>query len=256
MLCVCGFPSIIGYISCSTGGVEEDWLVLLPFIYRERVPTYKHGKIDRTINRDTFRKMQERVDVVGRRGYPASFIKAIIALLYWSGFRISEIIGGLPHKVKRKDGRITYTKRFPPLFKEQLWVDKDKETGEVDLHGNLYIRQVARKGGHRLAPIAIPLDLDFVDLIVQYWKAAEPGKPVFPIPNVTLWRIFKAIDPKLYAHFFVLNRMTKQAEEPDNSLKDQEDWSGKSPATIAYYRALAGREAHTKEVGARMRREE
>jgi hypothetical protein len=50
--------------------------------------------------------------------------------------------------------------------------------------------------------------------------------------------------------------LTKQAEDPETSMKDQEDWSGKAPSTIAYYRALAGRESHTKATGERMRREE
>jgi hypothetical protein len=212
------------------GGRKKIRDGLLSFFYREKVPAYKHGKIERTINRETFRKLQARVDEVDRRGYPADFIKAIIALLYWSGFRISEIIGGLPHKVIRKDGRITYTKAVPPLVKEQMWCDPEEllpsSSSSSPPIRNLYVRQVARKHGHRLAPISIPLDLDFVDIIVKYWQAAEPGKPIFPIANVTLWRIFKTIDPKLYAHFFILNRLTKQAGDPDISMKDQEDWSG------------------------------
>lgn len=203
------------------------------------MPRYKHGKIEQTISKETFLKLQERLALVDHHGYPTEFLQALLALLYYSGFRISEIIGGLPHKVKRKDGSITYTKKFPPLFKEQVWTDTEF----------LYVRQVARKGGHRYAPISIPLQLPYVGSILKYWQATAPGQPIFVIPNVTVWRIWKTVDAKLYSHFFVLNRLTKQAEDPNVSLKDQEDWSGKSPSTIAYYRARAGRETETKKVG-------
>jgi len=47
--------------------------------------------------------------------------------------------------------------------------------------------------------------------------------------------------------------MTEQTEDPETSMKDQEDRSGKTPQTISIYRAIAGRE--TKKIGERMTRE-
>jgi hypothetical protein len=204
------------------------------------MPKYKFGKIERTIDLNILAKLMDRVKIVDRCGYPVEFIQALLALYYWGCFRVSEVIGAIPHKyIRRPKGKppyICYTERFPPLVKEQTWL--------ADFRGVpcLFVKQIARKHGHREAPLAIPVALVYVNLIVERWKATEPGKAVFPINSVTWWRILKRIDPKLYTHFFELNRLTKQAEDPDVSLKDQEDWSGKTPATIAKYRALAGRD--------------
>jgi hypothetical protein len=112
---------------------------------------------------------------------------------------------------------------------------------------------VARKNGHREAPIQIPIDMPFVDLLVNRWQATPLGKPVFPISTPTWYRIIKRIDPKLYNHFFIMNRLTKQASDPEISMIEQEDWSGKSPVTIAKYRAHAGRD--TRHAGERLKLE-
>lgn len=213
------------------------------------MPRYKLGKIERTIDLEILTKLMERVAVIDRAGYPVQFIQALIALYYWTGLRVSEVIGGLPHKYTRrpkdKPAYVCYTAKFPPLLKEQMWIDEGSVAVPM-----LYVRQVARKHGHRDAPLGIPLSLPYVNLIVERWRATEAGKAVFPISSPTWWRIIKRVDPKLYTHFFVLNRLTKQAENPEISMKDQEDWSGKSPATIARYRAYAGRE--TRKTGEKM----
>ena len=209
------------------------------------MPNYKYGKLQQVISLEIFGKLLDRVEKVDRCGYPIDFVKALLVALYWSGFRISEWIGGSPHKTIRKDGSVHYTQAFPALAREQMWID--------EINKILFVRQVARKHGHRNAPIQIPLDLPYVNFLVDRWRQTVASKPVFPISNVTWWRILKRIDPKLYSHFFIMVRLTKQASDPSISLKEQEDWSGKSPATIARYRAQAGRD--TQHAGERMKYE-
>jgi len=167
----------------------------------------------------------------------------VIAIFYWTGFRASEVLGGTPHKYTVKSGEVKKTKMFPGLLQENMWVDDEF----------LYVFQVARKHGRREAPVTIPLILPYVDLIVERWNRTKPGRRVFPISYVTFWRILKRIDPKLYPHFFVLNRVTKLAENEDNSLAEICAWTGKTPQTIAWYMAHVGR--YSKQVGKRMLRE-
>jgi hypothetical protein len=206
------------------------------------MPKYKHGKILKTIDKGILGKLLERFEVVDRHGYSLLFLQSLLAMLYYSGFRISEVIGGLPHRVVSKKKGVYYLPGWPPILKDQMWVEGDPRI--------LYVRSAARKHGHREGPIQIPLALEFVDLIIKQWEATPERAPVWQIPNVTWWRILKTVDPLLYSHFFILNRLTKQAEDPEISMKEQEDWSGKSPQTIAGYRALAGRD--TKHTGQRM----
>ena len=91
------------------------------------------------------------------------------------------------------------------------------------------------------------MSLPYVNLIVEQWKRTSPHNRVFPISYVTFWRILKRIDPKIYPHFFALNRVTKLAENPKLGLAHICAWTGKSPKTVAYYMARVGR--HSREVG-------
>jgi len=201
------------------------------------VPKYKHGKIEKTIGLDILDVLMERVEHVDRGGRSVKFIQALIATFYWTGFRRSEILGDKGHKWKLKSGEIRRSKPFPGLLKENVWVDEEF----------LYVFQIARKHGKRDAPAAIPLSLPYVDLIIEQWKRTSPRKRVFPISYVTFWRILKRIDPKIYPHFFALNRATKLAENPKLGLAHICAWTGKSPKTVGYYMARVGR--HSREVG-------
>lgn len=201
------------------------------------MPRYKYGKIEKTIGLDILDKLMERVKYVDRSGYSVEFIQALIALFYWTGFRRSEILGDKGHKWKLKDGTIKKSKPFPGLLKENMWMD--------DRY--LYVYQKARKHGKRDAPVVLPLNLPYVDLIVQQWKRTKPGQKIFPISYVTFWRILKRIDPKIYPHFFALNRISKLAKNPNVSMAEICAWTGKTPKTVAYYMAREGR--FTKEVG-------
>lgn len=83
--------------------------------------------------------------------------------------------------------------------------------------------------------------LPYVDLIVERWNHTKLGRRVFPISYVTFWRILKRIDPKIYPHFFVLNRVSKLAEHPELGIAHICAWTGKSPKTIGYYLAKVGK---------------
>ena len=59
------------------------------------MPKYKHGKIQKTITKEILSQLLKRFEVVDRHGYSLELLQSLLAILYWSGFRISKIIGAL-----------------------------------------------------------------------------------------------------------------------------------------------------------------
>lgn len=218
------------------------------------MPTYKLGKIDRPFGLDVLAKLMERVPLVDRSSYSVEFIQALLAQHYWFPFRRSEIVGDSGHKwrVAKRDATgkiipgeylIRHSEPFPGLLWSSIWI----------IENYLFCYQVARKHGHREAPIARPLSLPYIDLIKAQWERTKPGQRIYPIDEVTMWRIIKRIDPKLYSHAFLFNRITKQAMDPETSIQDIVQETGKDPKTIAWYMARAGRDS--RKIGDRLKQE-
>ena len=152
---------------------------------------YKYGKIDKPIDLEIFLKLLGRVAKVDRRGYPAEFIQALLALFYWTGFRKTEVLGRKPIKYKVKDDT-RIGEAHPGLLREDMRVEGDA----------LYVFSVDKnvlKHGKRVAPLVLPLSLPYVNLIVERWRKTKPGTRVFPITPICFWRICKRIDPKIHA---------------------------------------------------------
>jgi hypothetical protein len=210
---------------------------------------YKYGKVEKPITFDILKQFMARVEKIDRFGLSVSFVQALLATGWWTGFRSSEVVGdsqGRKWKVRDpndKSGLSKLTRHsepFPGLLKENMWVDET----------HMYILQEARKHGHREDPVALSLSAPYVNLIVERWKETKPGERLFPIDEVRCWYLLKRIDPKLYWHLFCLTRVTKLCEDKRNSLADVVRFTGKSPVTIGWYMSRVGRDA--KEIGDRM----
>lgn len=194
---------------------------------------YKYGKIDKPIDLPIFLKLQERVPKVDRSGYRAEFIQALLALLYWTGLRKTEVLGRKEIQYRVKAG-IKVGKPHPGLVKEDLRMEGDA----------LYVFSIGErvlKHGKLEAPLVLPLTLPYVDLIVEQWRKTRPRQRVFPISYITFWRICKRVDPKFAPHFFRHNRVTKFSANPKLSLADICAWTGLSPQTVSTYMMRAGR---------------
>ena len=193
---------------------------------------YKY-KIDKPIDLDIFQKLIERVENVDCSGYPTKLIQALLALLYWTGLRLAEVVGRKAIRYKTKSGE-KIGKPHPGLVKE-----------DFRIVGNaLYVYCVGDKvlkHGKRKAPLVLRLELPYVDLIVEQWKNTPPGKRVFPIPKITFWKICKRIDPKFTPHFLRHNRITKFAANKNLSLADICAWTGLTPQTVSDYMMRTGR---------------
>jgi len=203
---------------------------------------YKHGKLKKAIDLKVFKRMMEEAEQIKRGSYSILFIQSLLAILYWSGLRKSEIVGAISHKYETEKG-IRETLAVPGIRREDVWVKDDF----------LCIKAVARKHGKREAPLMVPRSLAYVDLIERQWQEAKPKHRVWPVSEVQAWRLVKRLAPNLYLHFFRFNRITKFANNPKMSLAQICSWTGLSPQTVDSYLERSGR--FTKEVGAMMTEE-
>jgi hypothetical protein len=165
------------------------------------LPKYKC--IQKTVSTGRLEQLVKGFEVVDRRGHSVEELQSLLAMLYWSGFKISEIIGGLGHKAVSEWEGVHYTRAWPPILKEQMWKDADAQA--------LFIRAPVRKRWAKDRLIQIPLGLDFVDLIVKQWERTHEQSPVWRISNVTWWRVLQAVPKTVDHNGLVEGRRTETA---------------------------------------------
>ena len=213
---------------------------------------YKHGKIDKAIDLGIFSRIIDNVDKVTTDHFDSLFIKSLLAILYWTGLRKTEVIGAKPHRYVlkpcnihkiREEPEVKFTEAITGILKEDIWIKE----------GFLYVDAIARKRGKRKGPLAIPLSQDYVYLIVEQWEMTEPKQKVWAISESHAWRLMKRLAPKLYLHFFRFNRVTKFAGNPNTSIRQICSWTGMTAQTVDAYLERSGR--YSKELGETMREE-
>ena len=84
-----------------------------------------------------------------------------------------------------------------------------------------------KKRGLEVPPLEIPLELPFVDLIVERVRKTKARRRVWNISGVTAWRIIKrALGEKYYPHFLRLNRITRMFDDPTTTIPEIKSWTG------------------------------
>jgi hypothetical protein len=192
---------------------------------------YKHGKVETALSNEEFeRYLQGALKVRSKVNVPA-----LLSMLNYSGLRVSEITGDVPHKYHTKDGEEHLTKVFHGLRKKDLSID-----GEL-LKINC---EEVRKHGKREEPLFIPLNRLGVNYIIDEWKRVdEEDARVFPCSKWLAWYLISHVtEGRLYPHYFRLNLATKFASDERTSLIDLMSWFGWSDArTASSYMSKAGR---------------
>ncbi|RLI46924.1 hypothetical protein DRO69_02030 [Candidatus Bathyarchaeota archaeon] len=191
---------------------------------------YKHGKIEEATDLQTFSQLMNKIKK-SWGSFDVLFIKSLLALFYWTGLRKSEVVGAISHRYWTKKHGWKWTQPVKGIMKEDIWIK-----GRF-----FYVKAIARKHGKREAPLIIPLDLPYVDLIVEQWRRTPEKEKVWSISEVHVWRLIKDIAPNLYLHFFRFNRITKFCENPKLSIADICSWTGLTPQTIGKYLERSGR---------------
>lgn len=156
------------------------------------MPKYKHGKQTDTIELEFLHKRMSK----GIFKQPFRD-KSFLALLYWTGVRKSEA-----YERVKEDFTVTKTDLV------------------IDFHQR-------KKNGLEVPPLEIPLDLPYVNLIVERAKKTKQGNLVWRISDDTAWRIVKrALGEKYYPHFLRLNRITRMFDDPTTTIPEAKSWTG------------------------------
>jgi len=180
------------------------------------MPRYKHGKVKEPMGLAMFKQAMQSAEWLPRNQ------RAFLVLLYWTGARVSELLG-----LKRHHFNIE--------------------------NGNLVINIIPLKGGER-PPLQVPVDLPFMRIVLEELKSELRYGRLFPFTRQTAWAIVKAVFPKLYPHYFRLNRATTFLEDSTTTVPEMQTWFGwRSVRTIDSYIGLSKR--YIERQAARLRKE-
>jgi len=170
---------------------------------------YRMGKQEDIMLVNRFRQLLKKNPL--RRQFFEKRRRAFLILLFWTGLRKSEI-----YERKREDFVIT---------ENELIIKAERKKKAKD-----------ETGRGPVIPIELPM---------SWWGVREAAEWIsrfknkwdmpFNIKPVTAWKYAKILDPKLYPHYFRLNRVTQFSDDPDTTIAELRAWFGFHPATIESY---------------------
>lgn len=160
---------------------------------------YKHGKQTDALSPEAFAEIMQKGPFV------KPVHKAFLAVLYYTGARVSEIL-----RLEKKD----------------FHVIKDV----------IFIQVKASKHGVKRGDFQIKFTWPFAPFILAAYKHTRARKRVFPFSRQTGWNIVKRVLPEKYPHFFRLNRCVHFLNNPDMTLNKIRQWfAWKNLNTVSNY---------------------
>jgi hypothetical protein len=224
------------------------------------VHRYKYGKQTRRLTIDQLSSLMLKIKKDRTENFYLGVDplrdSSLLAVYYWSGLRLAEVVGDRKRNYKvsrfskeeREDMRrkgidwhdqpdpyiIRTSPERPGIRKEDIEFNKERNV--------LEITALALKHGKRDAPLELSLLLPFVDLIKEQWELTKPGEKIWDLKREYAWEILKELDPKLYTHYYRLNRAMEFVKVSSTSPAHLLSWFGWRRLQTAYnYLALGGR---------------
>jgi len=175
----------------------------------------------------------------------------LLAFLFYTGARVSEIVGDSAKKYKKLSpkGRALKERGLLPRDwikrpeREGLWIWAEakpkpgllKEDFEIDRTRNvLSVNLKPVKRGKRIAPLELPLDLPYMDLILEQWRKTKKEEKIWKFSPWQVWNIVKkASGGRLYPHAFRFSKATLFARDPNIAVSDMQYWFGWARASTA-----------------------
>ena len=173
---------------------------------------------------------------------------SLIAVLYYSGLRVAEVVGDSKRKWKTltqygkqmansseglgRDWMNTeegflwewrYRGRLPGIIKEDI-----KKEGQL-----LYIESPALKHGIREDPLELSLTWPYVNIIREQWNDTPKEMRVWPICQTSARTIVMEASEHLYPHAFRGSLASNMARDPTISVSDMMGWFGWARAATA-----------------------
>ncbi len=216
-------------------------------------------KIRFAFSLDTVDKMMKNIRIEPRMRGETPWVgvdplrdRSLLAILWWTGLRISEIVGDRErtYLVSRftKDEQlalklqdVNWRDLENPLIKKTSPVRPGIHKEDMEVQGSI-LRIVADplKHGEREAPLELPLSLPYVNLIVEQWERALPKSRVWNLRKEYAWAIMKELGT--YPHHFRFSRATELVRNFKISPLHLKNWMGWKRLETAYaYLETGGR---------------
>jgi integrase len=180
---------------------------------------------------------------------------SLVAILYYSGLRIAEVVGDSGRRWKRlteKGQQLSQAGQLPENWMEVEGLWEFKRRGELpgivkeditEEGETLYLSSDPLKHGKREEPLELDTAWPMVKGIRIQWDHAKPLSRVWPVSQTTARMILRGAAETLYPHAFRASLASNMARDPTMSVSDLMGWFGwaRSSTADAYIMAQRSR---------------
>ena len=160
--------------------------------------------------------------------------QALIAFIYLTGCRISEVLGETKH-IKKRDKETKEVIEVKDVIVQPLIKEDIEKIGEdIILVKNVPCLKRRAKVPTRDIPLKISSDKDFIKIFLEHYNKVPNGEALFKITRQRAWQIINK-ELGVFNHFLIHQRCTelvRHKQFTDIYLKMFRGWKDTRPAEI------------------------